>query len=395
MKEKAIKLRGGKEGVLRPGHPWIYKGQLKKADPSIKPGSIITIVDFGGNFVGRGYYNPHSEISVRLLTFKDEYIDIAFLERRMYAAFEKRKPLFKVTDAVRIVFSEADGLPGLIVDKYGDTVVFQILTLGMHRLREAAVECIKSVVRPEFIFEKSLSQFRKIEGLRDMMGWWGPMGRTEVEIREGRVRFLVHIVNGHKTGFYLDQRRSRMALEPFSNGKRVLDLFCYTGGFAVSAAVFGASRVTAVDIKGDWLKPAAKNADINGVFDKIEFVESDAFSFLNKAARSGEQYDVIVVDPPSFIKSKNELKSASKGYRDLNSAAMKLLSDKGVLATFSCSHYMPNDIFSGIIKDAAKVAGKEFSILKRCRQAEDHPIVRGIPETEYLKGYFLKINESK
>ena len=186
MKEKTIKLRAGKEGILRPGHPWIYKSQLKRADPSIRPGSIISIVDFDGNFVGRGYYNPHSEISIRLMTFKDEYIDEPFLRRKMEAAFEKRQSILSTTNAVRAVFSEADGLPGLIIDLYADTVVFQILTLGMHRMRDAVVESIKSVIGPAHIFEKSMSPFRKVEGLRDMMGWWGPRGKTEIQIHEGR-----------------------------------------------------------------------------------------------------------------------------------------------------------------------------------------------------------------
>lgn len=395
MKDKTVKLRSGKEGILRPGHPWIYKSQFKKADPSIKPGSTVSIIDADGNFVGRGYYNPHSEISIRLLTFKNEYIDQAFLARRISEAFEKRKPLLKVTNAYRVVFSEADGLPGLIIDRYAGTVVFQILTLGMHRMREAIIESIKSALDPAHIFEKSVSPFRKIEGLRDMMGWWGERGETKVEIYEGRVKFLVDIVNGHKTGFYLDQRKSRMALENISKGKRVLDLFCYTGGFSVSAAVFGAKAVVGVDIKGDWLNMGKQNAALNNVADRTDFIEEDVFSFLKRSVDAGDKYDMIILDPPSFIHSKKDLKAASKGYKELNSGAMRLLDDGGVLATFSCSHHMPNEQFSSIIKESAKEAGKEFSILKRCRQAEDHPIVRGIPETEYLKGYFVRLRQQQ
>lgn len=391
MKEKTIKLRSGREGITRPGHPWIYKSQLKKADPSIKPGAVVSIVDTEDNFMGRGYYNPHSEISVRFLTFENEYIDQAFLTRRISEAFENRKTILSNTDACRVVFSEADGLPGLIVDKYADTLVFQILTLGMHRMREALVEGMRSAVGPAHIFEKSVSPFRKIEGLRDMMGWWGEKGQTDIEIREARVKFLVDIVNGHKTGFYLDQRKSRAALANISAGRRVLDLFSYTGAFAVSAAVFGASDVTAVDIKEEWLGMGRRNAGLNDVADRIEFIKDDAFSFIEKAAAAGDRYDIVIADPPSFIHSKKDIKAASKGYRDLNTGAMKLIGEGGILATFSCSHHMPNERFSEIIKESAKAAGREFAILKRCHQAEDHPIVRGIPETEYLKGYFLRV----
>lgn len=392
LKEKAIAVRLGRMGKLRPGHPWIYKEQLRSYDKSIKPGEIVAMIDADGKFIGRGYFNPISEISVRLLTFKDEPIDRHFFLHRIKEAFEKRRKLFSVTNAYRAVYTEADGLPGLIVDVYNDTAVFQVLTLGMERVKSIIIDCIREVIKPKFIYEKSESEFRKLEGLTDTKCWHGEQGKDIVEIFEGKVKFLVDIANGHKTGFYLDQRRSRMALEGLAKGKKVLDLFCYTGGFSVSAACFGASDVRGIDIKEEWLEMAGKNAALNGVSQNTEFVAGDVFDALREIHNSGERFDIIILDPPSFMKSARSLNGASKGYKDLNLYAMKTLNDGGILCTFSCSHNMPNEIFADILRKAARDARKKTQIIKRCHQAEDHPIVRSIPETEYLKGYFLKVS---
>ncbi len=392
MPNKTIKLRSGKSGAHSPRHPWIFRNQiLKGIDPAIRPGDIISVVDAKNNFLGRGYYNPHSEISIRLLTFKDEPIDSRFFHTRFTEAFKKREPLFSRTNAFRAVFSEADGLPGLIADIYADTAVFQILTLGMEKLGDYIVESIKSVLKPKFIYEKSVSPYREIEGLRDVKRWRGDPGRSLIEISEGKTKFLVDVEHGHKTGFYLDQRRSRMSLENISKGKRVLDLFCYTGGFSVTAAVHGASDVTGVDIKREWLELAEKNTALNDAASRVNFIEGDVFAVLKDVTGRGEKFDIVILDPPSFLKRKESLKSAAKGYKELNFLAMNVLAKGGILATFSCSHNMPGNIYSDVIKKAAIEAKREYSILKRCHQAEDHPIVNSIPETEYLKGYFLKI----
>lgn len=392
MNKKTIKLRSGKPGVLKPHHPWIFRNQiLKGVDPAIRPGDIISVVDSGNKFIGRGYYNPHSEISIRLLTFNNESIDSRFFYNRFSEAFAKRKATLKDANAFRAVFSEADGLPGLIVDIYNDTAVFQILTLGMEKLESCLVESIKAVLKPKFIYEKSVSPYRQIEGLKDVKRWRGEPGKGIIEISEGKARFLVDIEHGHKTGFYLDQRKSRMALENLSKGKRILDLFSYTGGFSVSAAIYGAADVTGVDIKREWLELAEKNAALNNVSDRVNFIEGDVFAVLKDMCGRGEKFDIIILDPPSFLKSRESIKSAARGYKELNFLAMNALEKGGVLATFSCSHNMPNEVFSDAIKKAGSEAERELSILKRCHQAEDHPIVRTIPETEYIKGYFLRI----
>ena len=393
MTEKSVRLRTGKKGIVRPGHPWIFKTQLLKTDPSIKPGDIISVTASDGKFIGRGYYNPRSEIAVRLLTFIDEPVDIDFFRKKITQAIGKRKNLAAITNACRVVFSEADELPGLIIDLYNDTAVFQALTLGIDKFKSQIADIIDETLKPKYIYEKSVSPFREKEGLKDVTGWWGDEGSGLIEIFEGKAKFLVDIINGHKTGFYLDQRKSRLALENISEDKTVLDLFCYTGGFSVSAALSGAKHVTGSDIKEDWLELARKNAELNGVGEKTEFVKGDSFEVLEKINDSGGKFDIIIIDPPSFLKKRESIVTAAKGYKELNSLAMRALAGEGVLATFSCSHNMPNALFSRIIKEAAEESGKKFDILKRCHQAEDHPIVMSIPETEYLKGYFLKIFE--
>ena len=392
MKIPTVVMRSGKAGRVRPGHPWIFRDQIAKAGTDeIVPGSLVKVSDGINKIIGTGYFNPHSEILVRLLTFDDSAIDQGFFDKRVGDAFGKRQALKTVTNGYRVIFSEADGLTGLIADLYNDTLVFSIQTLGMERLKELALDSIRRIVAPKFIFEKSEGVFRKKEGLKDAMGWIGDRGKTTPEIFEGKARFLIDIVRGHKTGFYLDQRKARLAIEPFSKGKRVLDLFTYAGGFAIHAALGGAASVTAIDINDKWLQEAAKNAGLSGVGGRIEFKRGDTFKTLDGYAAANEHFDIVVLDPPSFLRSKRNIESATRGYSELNAKAMSILNDGGILATFSCSHNMSNTNFAEMIKGAAKEAGKAVMILKRCHQSEDHPIVRDIPETEYLKGYFLKV----
>jgi 23S rRNA (cytosine1962-C5)-methyltransferase len=393
VKWKTIKLRSGKAGRHDARHPWIYKNQILSPDAAIKPGDTVKIVDPNNAFLGIGYYNPKSEISARVLSFEERAINGDFFKEKISNAVAKRNDILTKTNAYRAVFSEADSLPGLIIDVYNDTAVYQILTLGMERFKPFVIEAVKDIPGVKYIYEKSISAFRKIEGIRDIYGWHGDKGPDLAEIFEQEAKFFVDIVNGHKTGFYLDQRKARMALRDISKDKSVLDLFSYTGAFAVTAAKYGARSVQAIDIKDDWLEMGKKNAELNGVSDRIEFIKKDAFKALEEISSSGEKFDIIILDPPSFLKSRESIASASKGYEELNLKAMKALNDGGVLATFSCSHNMPTAGFSELLKKAAASAGKSITILKRCRQAEDHPIVRSIPETEYLKGYFLKVEE--
>jgi len=392
VKWKTIKLRSGKAGRHDARHPWIYKNQILSPDAAIKPGDTVKIVDPNNAFLGIGYYNPKSEISARVLSFEERAINGDFFKEKISAAVAKRNDILTKTNAYRAVFSEADSLPGLMIDIYNDTAAYQILTLGMERFKSFVIEAIKDIPGVKYIYEKSVSPFRKIEGVRDICGWHGDKGPDLAEIFEQDVKFFVDIVNGHKTGFYLDQRKARMALRDISNDKSVLDLFSYTGAFAVTAAKYGARSVRAIDIKDNWLELGRKNAELNGVSDRIEFIKKDVFKTLEEINSSGEKFDIIILDPPSFLKSRESMASASKGYEELNLKAMKALNDGGLLATFSCSHNMPNAVFSAALKEASARAGRELTILKRCRQGEDHPISRWIPETEYLKGYFFKVH---
>jgi 23S rRNA (cytosine1962-C5)-methyltransferase len=383
-----------KSASLKNFHPWIYKNHIAFADPEINPGDIVTIITHKNEYLGTGYYNYKSVIAIRILSTKEEPIDNNFFNIRISQAFQKRDSIKKISNAFRVVSSEGDGLPGLIVDLYNDTVVFQINTLGMENFRNEIFSSIQNIIKPAYIFEKSDASVRKLEGLKQAVTWYGVNGNEKVEIYEGKAKFIVDIVRGHKTGFYLDQRKARIAVADFAKGRKVLDIFCYTGGFSINALLGNAKEALCIDIKDEWLDQVKINASINGVSSLVTCVKGSAITNLQKLIQKNEFFDMIILDPPSFLKNKHGLETALKGYLELNRIAMRLLSDKGVLCTFSCSHHMRNEIFSDMLKEAAKLENKTFSILKRCRQDKDHPIVKEIPETEYLKGYFLSVSST-
>ncbi|MFH0976616.1 MAG: class I SAM-dependent rRNA methyltransferase [Spirochaetota bacterium] len=381
-------------GKFRPPHPWIYRNSISYVDPGIKAGDIAAIVKYNGIFLGIGYYNPKSVIAVRLLSDIDEPINKQFFIDRISIAFAKREPIKKISNAFRIISSEADGLPGLIADIYNDTIVFQISTLGMEHFKQDIISAMHDVIKPVYIYEKSDSSGRAIEGLKPESGWHGAKGNGIVEIYENNAVFIIDIVHGHKTGFYLDQRKARLAAGNFAKGRNVLDVFCYTGGFAIHCALKKAVHVTCIDTKNDWLLNVRKNSEKNNVSDVIECIKGDAFNILHKYWQDKVFFDMIILDPPSFVKTRHALKTAVKGYLDLNRSAMRLLTGKGILCTFSCSHHITGDIFFDMLKKAAELENKILSVLKRCHQDKDHPIIKGIPESEYLKGYFFSV-ESK
>jgi 23S rRNA (cytosine1962-C5)-methyltransferase len=277
MEKGTIIVRPARRDRGEDKHPWVYKSRIVSVGAGVEPGDVVTVVDRKGVFIGRGYYNPASMISIRLMTRQDEYIDKGLFDRRIAAALEKRKEMTLESNAYRLIFSEADELPGLVIDIYADTAVFQTFTLGMEKLKNIAVQSLKDIAAPSRIYEKSDSFIRDLEGLSEIKGWWGDRGDRYVEIFEGSVKYCVDVEEGHKTGFYLDQRRSRLAFSRIAKNKRVLDLFCYTGGFGVAAAAYGASNVLAIDTKEDWLELGRKNAVLNGVSEKIKFVKGDSF----------------------------------------------------------------------------------------------------------------------
>ena len=395
MPESIVKLKKFRTDSK---HPWLNKNEFITKQAALEPGGLITLVDTKSRFVARGYCNLNCPIAARLLTFKDEPINKNFFKIRIINALKRREGLIKSTNAYRLIFSEADGLAGFIADIYGDTIVFQVLTAGANQLKKIFLEALVESAEPKYIYERSDTRFAKVEGFTGFAGWHGQSGKNIIEIFERLsdelVRFKVDIINGHKTGFYLDQRKSRQALKEIINPQKqmkVLDVFSYCGGFAVWAAVFGAEKVTAIDVKQDWLELGKQNALLNKVEQKIEFIKADAFDCLKQSKKDNKRFDLIILDPPSFLRDKTALSAAIKGYRDLNSLAFSLLEKGGVLATFSCSHNMSGELFSRTINQSADLSGKKITILKRCHQDIDHPIISGIPQTEYLKGYFLKI----
>jgi 23S rRNA (cytosine1962-C5)-methyltransferase len=389
--ENRIVLQSGKRGRIAYGHPWIYRSQIKDVSQG-SPGQVYDVFSPGGRFLGRGYYNPKSEIAVRLLTEKEEAIDEGFFERRVEEALAFRRAYVRDTNAYRIVFSESDALPGLIIDSYSDHVVFQILTLGMEVHRDLLIEVMRSCVGPKFIFEKSDVPSRRLEGLEAVKRWWGEEGQAEIEISEGEVKFLVDIEGGHKTGFYLDQRESRQAIRGFAEGKRVLDCFSYTGGFALYAALHGAREVVGIDIHESQITLAKRNARLNGIpEERIDFRIANAFDALKEFDKSNEKFDVVILDPPSFVKHKNGLEGALSGYKEINLRAMRILNEGGILATFSCSGHMDEELFLQVVLDAAFDTKRNLKVLRRCGQSLDHPIDPFIPQTSYLKGFIVEV----
>jgi 23S rRNA (cytosine1962-C5)-methyltransferase len=373
-------------------HPWIYKNHIALVDPEINTGDIADIITHDNKYFGTGYYNPKSLIAIRIISFNEEQIDKHYFTKYISNAFQKRAQIKKISNAFRIVSSEADLIPGLIMDQYNDTIVFQINTAGMDKFKNEIIYAINEIIKPDYLFEKSDTLVRRIEGLKKEVNWYGASGKENVEIYEGKAKFIVDIVHGHKTGFYLDQRKARMAITNFAKGRRVLDVFCYTGGFSVHALQNNAKEALCIDLKDEWLDQVKINAGINNIENSLTCIKGAAFNILNKLIQKKEVYDMIILDPPSFLKSKHGLKTAFKGYLELNRLAMHLLSEKGILCTFSCSHHMRNELFFEMLKNAAELENKTFSILKRCHQDKDHPIITEIPETEYLKGYFLSVS---
>ncbi len=373
-------------------HPWIYKNHIDSADPAIMTGDLVRVFMHNNFYIGTGYYNPNSNIAVRILSHTDEEINKDFFANCISEAVIKRNEIKKISNAYRLIFSEADNLPGIIADIYDNTLVLQITTSGMDRLKKIIISALSDLVNPEFIYEKSDIESRKLEGLQPVSEWHGKKGKAKVLINEGKARFIVDIVNGHKTGFYLDQRKTRLAAGALAKGKRILDVFCYTGGFSVHTAMGKASEVTGIDTKNKWLLYAKENASLNNIPCPFHTVKGNAFTIMREYIHQNRFFDMIVLDPPSFVKNKHRVKTALKGYLEINRYAMKLLTEGGILCTFSCSHHIYNDFFSDMLKKAASLENKSLSIIKRCHQDKDHPIIRQIPETEYLKGYFLKID---
>ncbi len=374
------------------GHPWIFSSEIKSVDSSFEPGDIVEIHDLRDSFVGLGYINPQSAITVRLLTKEDVPIDSAFIRSRIVEAVEYRKTLFRTgpdlashPGGFRLVFSEADFLPGLIVDMFAGYVVFQTLTLGMDRFKQVIVESLKDVINPKGIYERNDASVRVLEGLDKRSGFIGDPFDPLVEIDENGVRVLVDIQKGQKTGYFLDQSDNRMAIRKLVCGAKVLDAFSYSGGFGLSAAWAGAAQVECVDVSQGALDLARASAENNGFLGAMRFSAGNVFDVLRKFHGEQRDFDVIMLDPPAFARSRKMAQKALKGYKEINLRAMKLVKRGGYVCTSSCSQHVTGEEFDGMLADCAKDLRFSVRIVERRGQRSDHPMLAGVPETEYLK----------
>jgi 23S rRNA (cytosine1962-C5)-methyltransferase len=386
-----VVIKAGREKPIALRHPWIFSGAIDHIDPAATDGECVDIAAKSGEFLARGYVNRRSQIAVRLLTWDErEAIDADFWMRRLARSIQARSGLA----ACRLVNAESDGLPGLIVDRYGDWIVIQALTLGIERTKAIIVDQLNDLLKPRGIYERSDVDVREKEGLPPSTGvLLGDEPPDRIEIDDDGHHFLVDVRHGHKTGFYLDQRDNRRKITAYVRDAEVLNLFSYTGGFAVAALSAGARSVINVDSSAEALALAKDNLRLNGLAIQAEdFIEADVFSYLRRLRAERRSFDVIIADPPKLAQSQSQLERASRAYKDLNLIALQLLRPGGYLITFSCSGLVSPDLFQKIIFGAALDAGREAQIIERLSQSSDHPVLLSFPEGEYLKGLVCRVN---
>ncbi len=390
MTGASIVLSAGREKSLRRRHPWVFSGAVKSVRGHPSPGDTVDVVAADGTWLARAAFSPESQIRARVWTFDaDETVDEAFFERRLATAVAARDSLADRTDAVRLVFAESDGLPGVIVDRYGSVAVVQLSTTGADRHRDLLADLLVALPGVETVYERSDVDARQREGLAPAEG---PLRGTAgpVEVHEDGLRFGVDPAAGHKTGFYLDQRDSRALVRSLAKGRRVLDVFAYTGGFSVAAWAGGATAVEAIDSSGPALAGAAANLARNG-FAGGGLVEADAFADLRRRRRAGERWDLICVDPPKLAPTAAHVDRASRAYKDLNLQALGLIEAGGYLLTWSCSGAVDDALFQKIVAGAALDAGREVQFVGRLTQPPDHPVLASFPEAAYLKGFVCRV----
>lgn len=393
-----LQLKKGREKPVQNRHPWIFSGAIQQVQGRPEPGDLVDIISAKGQWLGRAYYNPHSQIRARILTWdENQPIDDDFWHARLQQAINGRTALQlqPATTAYRLVNAESDCLPGLIVDQYGDHLVLQCLTLGIDRRKETLIDLLENLLHPAAIIERSDVSVRDKEGLAEIAAVHrGPRPSDNLTILENNHRFTANLLEGHKTGLYLDQRDNRAAVgrPQFVAGKTVLNLFSYTGGFAIYAAAAGAAAITNVDSSADLLVTAEKNIQLNGYErPQDEYIVADAFQLLRHYRDTNRRFDVIILDPPKFAHSKGDINAATRGYKDLNWLAMRLLNPGGLLATFSCSGLISADLFQKVLFGAAVDAAREVQIIHTLSQSADHPILLTFPESAYLKGFLCRV----
>ena len=400
MSEAIVTLKKGEGRMLKSGGLWIFDNEIASILGSFEDGDIVAVHDFDGYGLGKGFINRNSKIRVRMMTRnRHQEIDEAFLKIRVQEAWDYRK---KVSDtgSCRVIFGEADFLPGLVVDKFSDVLVVQSLALGIDRLKNQIVELLKEVLAADGIkicgvYERSDAKVRRQEGMELYKGFIGEPFDTNVEIEENGVRYMVDVKDGQKTGFFLDQKYNRKAIQHLCKDAKVLDCFTHTGSFALNAGYGGAKEVTGVDASELAVEQATLNSKLNGMEDRVKFICRDVFELLPELEEKGEKFDVVILDPPAFTKSRNSVKNAVKGYREINLRAMKLVRDGGFLATCSCSHFMTYELFTQTIHQAARNVYKRLRQVEYRTQAPDHPILWAAEESYYLKFYVFQVVDEK
>jgi len=423
MQNIKIVLKKGEGRYLKAGGAWVFDNEIDRvilgegsvfgygefvkkviADEtdSFDNGCLVDVLDFDDFFMGVGFINVHSKISVRMMTRKDEVVDDAFLAARVKAAWEYRKTVLMPQDlnCCRIIFGEADFLPGLVIDKYSDVLVVESLALGIDKLKLQIVDSLVEILKVDGfdikgVYERSDAPVRKKEGMRPYKGFIGPEFDTDVEIIENGVHYMVDVVNGQKTGFFLDQKYNRLAMQRICRGKKVLDCFTHMGTFALNAGIAGASDVTGLDISEYAVAQATENSKRNNLSDTVKFRCANVLDELPRLYEGGESYDVVILDPPAFTKSKEATKNAIKGYREINMKGLKLVRNGGYLATCSCSHFMTQELFTKTIEQAAKAVHKRLRQVEFRTQAPDHPILWAADESYYLKFYIFQVVDER
>ena len=400
MSEAIVTLKKGEGRMLKSGGLWIFDNEIASILGSFEDGDIVAVHDFDGYGLGKGFINRNSKIRVRMMTRnRHQEIDEAFLKMRVQEAWDYRK---KVSDtgSCRVIFGEADFLPGLVVDKFSDVLVVQSLALGIDRLKDQIVELLNEVqaadgIKIRGVYERSDAKVRRQEGMELYKGFIGEPFDTNVEIEENGVRYMVDVKDGQKTGFFLDQKYNRKAIQHLCKDAKVLDCFTHTGSFALNAGYGGAKEVTGVDASELAVEQATLNSKLNGMQDRVKFICRDVFELLPELEEKGEKFDVVILDPPAFTKSRNSVKNAVKGYREINLRAMKLVRDGGFLATCSCSHFMTYELFTQTIHQAARNVHKRLRQVEYRTQAPDHPILWAAEESYYLKFYVFQVVDEK
>ena len=387
MNQVAITARGAKR--IRQDHLWVYRSDVAAAN-EVEPGAIVSVVDQSNNFVGQAFYSDTSEIALRFLTTRDETIDRAWWAEKLRACVERRALIARKTNAYRVVYSEGDLLPSLIVDKYADVLVMQTLSQGSERLKAEIAELLVEQFQPSAIIERNDARVRRFEGLEPLSGVMHGEDPGEIEINQNGIRFVVSPVGGQKTGAFLDQRENYLAATSIAHG-RALDCFTFNGGFALHIAQ-SCHEVIGIDISEEAVLGAQRNAKLNEATN-VEFRALNVFDALRDFESAGEKFDTIILDPPAFAKNRTAVKSAARGYKEINLRALKLLKTNGVMISCSCSYHMQQEMFLEIIREAALDAHRRLQIVEVCGQSSDHPVLMGVPETHYLKCVIARVIE--